>query len=337
MAWKEMLNDAGGRTLSFRSADLPPELSETQRRGVIFDDVFAAMGGASDFVLSEEGAVDVRFDCAAFSEVALIRPAANVSRWRRTARHVAADRQDRFHIGLNIAGAGFGMAQAQREAVHAPGQTVLFRTDAPLDVRAPGGMATLCLSIPADRLRRRVAGVEDMMLRPIDDASPALRHLWRYAGWLLDADEPAEDPLLWGRVEEMLVDLAVLALDAGGEAAEIAGQRGLRLVRLREVLAAIRRDYAMPDFGPAVVAADLGLSPRYVQDLLQETGRSFTERVLELRLQCARAMLADPARAGTRIIDIALASGFNDISYFNRTFRRRFGMRPNELRGRREV
>ena len=70
-----------------------------------------------------------------------------------------------------------------------------------------------------------------------------------------------------------------------------------------------------------------------VQELLSETGMSFTGRVLELRLQKARAMLADPQHDHLRVSDIAYASGFNDISYFNRTFRRRFGASPLQYRG----
>ena len=39
------------------------------------------------------------------------------------------------------------------------------------------------------------------------------------------------------------------------------------------------------------------------------------------------------ARADGRISDIAFACGFNDLSYFNRCFRRRFGLTPTAARG----
>jgi transcriptional regulator GlxA family with amidase domain len=38
----------------------------------------------------------------------------------------------------------------------------------------------------------------------------------------------------------------------------------------------------------------MGLSSRYVNELMQETGVSFADRVMELRLQKARALLAAP-------------------------------------------
>ena len=69
-----------------------------------------------------------------------------------------------------------------------------------------------------------------------------------------------------------------------------------------------------------------------IAELLHETGATFTERVMELRLQKARAVLSDP-RDARSIADIALDCGFSDISYFNRCFRRSFGDTPGGLRG----
>jgi AraC-like DNA-binding protein len=34
-----------------------------------------------------------------------------------------------------------------------------------------------------------------------------------------------------------------------------------------------------------------------------------------------------------RVSDIAYACGFNEVSYFNRCFRRRFGASPTQMRG----
>ncbi len=55
--------------------------------------------------------------------------------------------------------------------------------------------------------------------------------------------------------------------------------------------------------------------------------------MLELRLQQAREMLARGANDALRISDVALACGFNEVSYFHRCFRRRFGASPAQYRG----
>ena len=80
------------------------------------------------------------------------------------------------------------------------------------------------------------------------------------------------------------------------------------------------------------LAAAAGLSERYVNELLYEAGASFTMRLLELRLRRAADLLAHAGER--RISDVAFACGFNDLCYFNRCFRRRFGLTPTAARGR---
>jgi AraC-like DNA-binding protein len=98
------------------------------------------------------------------------------------------------------------------------------------------------------------------------------------------------------------------------------------------VLADIARRSGNPGLDLDNVAARLGLSRRSVQRLLEETGKSFTVHLTERRLDRAYAMLGDRARANLKIIDIALAAGFANLSHFNRLFRARFGETPSSAR-----
>jgi AraC-like DNA-binding protein len=66
--------------------------------------------------------------------------------------------------------------------------------------------------------------------------------------------------------------------------------------------------------------------------LFEQDGTSFTAFVREQRLLRARAMLVSPRFDHKRIGEIAYEVGFNDLSYFNRTFVQRFGMTPGEAR-----
>ena len=54
---------------------------------------------------------------------------------------------------------------------------------------------------------------------------------------------------------------------------------------------------------------------------------------MQERLALARRLLSAPAYATRPIGAIALEAGFGDLSYFNRSFRRRYGATPSELRG----
>ena len=98
------------------------------------------------------------------------------------------------------------------------------------------------------------------------------------------------------------------------------------------MLAEIEEGFPDSGFALSSVAGKLGLSLRYVQDLLQDTGMSFVPRVTELRLQKARPMLTDHRCDRMAVGDIADACGFSEVAYFNRCFRKRFHISPTSLR-----
>jgi AraC-like DNA-binding protein len=70
----------------------------------------------------------------------------------------------------------------------------------------------------------------------------------------------------------------------------------------------------------------------YVRKLFESEGSSFSECVLGERLIRAHRMLTDPRFADRSIASAAFDAGFGDVSYFNRSFRRRFGATPSEIR-----
>src|SRR5215470_3645203 len=183
----------------------------------------------------------------------------------------------------------------------------------------------------------RAAALKALVLHPEDLAGravrpgPALHLLLGYLRSLTSLVEPPSSELA-PIIGDHLLDLVAAALGPTAEAAEIVAQRGVKAARLRAILAQIRRRFADPDFGLDNVARGLGLSRRYVQQLLEETGRSFTDHLVEHRLERSFAMLTDRRCFHLAIIDIAFAAGFGDVSHFNRVFRRRFGETPSGVR-----
>jgi AraC-like DNA-binding protein len=201
------------------------------------------------------------------------------------------------------------------------------------EMRWPSDNNLSLIVIPQARLLEFVARAEDLVARPLQCCGGALRLLRRYLDILPASDELKANSNLTAHVGRTLMDLAILALGAEGEAAEIARFRGLRAARLQQIVAEIRTGFADPVFSEPGLAKKLGVTTRYIQALLQETGSRFTERVLELRLQRARAMLADARHDLMKVGEIASACGFNEVPYFNRCFRRRFGTTPTQYRG----
>src|SRR5215475_2867353 len=66
--------------------------------------------------------------------------------------------------------------------------------------------------------------------------------------------------------------------------------------------------------------------------LFETEGTTFSEHVLTLRLMRTYQMLSDPGCIDMTITDIAFSSCFGYLSYFDCTFRRRFGATPADVR-----
>ena len=100
----------------------------------------------------------------------------------------------------------------------------------------------------------------------------------------------------------------------------------------RQILRRIETDFADPELSPEGLAAELGISKRYLQQLLAGSGTSFVQELTATRLDRASDMLSDPRAGGLSVGEIAYRCGFLDPGYFARAFRKRFGTTPSDWR-----
>lgn len=192
--------------------------------------------------------------------------------------------------------------------------------------------ATTCsLRIDRQTVRSFAPAFDGMLLRESRPGDPSLAILAAYLKALLASHEtlsPATVALADSQIRELLAHI----LNPAGDLARAAPYGGVRVARLRAILNDIAAHLEDPSLNAAAVGARLGVSARYVQQLFDSVGHSFSDHVRDLRLDLARRMLADPRYAHLRIIDICAMAGFNDLSHFNRRFRTRFGETPGEAR-----
>jgi AraC-like DNA-binding protein len=85
----------------------------------------------------------------------------------------------------------------------------------------------------------------------------------------------------------------------------------------------IKDRFADPDFGPSEVAAEAGISLRYLQKLFTERGSTCSEFIYSFRLDYAAHLLQCQSAldASQALSAIAYASSFRDYSHFARRFR----------------
>jgi AraC-like DNA-binding protein len=187
------------------------------------------------------------------------------------------------------------------------------------------------LIVPRAALVPLVGNVERAAMRLIPRDNEALRLLMKYLGIMRD-DAALMTPELRHCGVTHIHDLIAIALGAMRDGAAIANGRGVRAARLRAIKADILENLSSPRLTVTAVALRQHVTPRYIHMLFEMETITFSEFVLGQRLTRTHRMLFDPRFADLNVSAIAFAAGFGDLSYFNRTFRRRFGAAPSELR-----
>jgi AraC-like DNA-binding protein len=251
------------------------------------------------------------------------------SRSGRT-RALLADGVHDFGLVVNLGGP-YLVSQGGRELMLDNGEATLFScAEVNAFVHRPPGRV-FAMRVPRTALAPLVANVEDGFLRPIPPRTQSLRLLTNYVDLIRD-ELAAASPEMRHLVVAHVHDLLALTVGATGDKAEIAHRRSMRAVRQQTIKRDIMQNLGRPDLSIATVAARQGVTPRYVQMPFEAEGTTFSEFVLSQRLVRAHHMLSDPQMTSCTVTAIAFASGFGDVSYFNRKFRQRFGAAPSDIR-----
>ena len=108
----------------------------------------------------------------------------------------------------------------------------------------------------------------------------------------------------------------------------------LREKRRRRMLSFIEANLREPNLGTREIASSLGVSPRYVQLLFVDMRTTPSAYILDQRLDLAARELAQRG-ADAQITEVALDLGFNNLSTFCRSFRRKYRMAPRDYRSQR--
>lgn len=249
------------------------------------------------------------------------------SHYSRTSDVVAVDNDDLF-LFMNLAGP-FTAMHYGREIALDPGEAyVMPCSERGAHVRPHGGKQ-LCLRVRREAIQPLVRGLDDRLCTVVPRGTEALRMLSTYLR--VAASEPLEDESLRAIAVRHVHDLLALALGAARDERHLIENRGLSAARLRAARVLVRRHLTEGNLSPAFVAGRLGISSRSLQRLFEQTGETFSAFVVRERL--AKAYEALSRGQGSRsIADIALDSGFGDVSYFNRRFRALYHASPSEIR-----
>jgi AraC-like DNA-binding protein len=225
---------------------------------------------------------------------------------------------------LRPVGGAFSVAQSGRVVHVAAGDAVLVSTSLPWSWDVSAVERLDCLRVPRSAMRSAPADLLSRLPRLVSHEVAAFQLLAHYGGALLQGILPI------GTLESRRIaachvqDLLGMLLTDGQDNQAPAPTR-LDLVRRDIEINLADRDLTLES-----IARRQRVTPRTVQKLFEAEGTTFSEFVLEKRLAAAWDALRGDAKK--KISDVAYEAGFGDLSYFNRAFRRKYGVTPRTAR-----
>jgi AraC-like DNA-binding protein len=302
------------------------------------DDVPAAARGAAVHLLRERGLLPLEplADHAVHVRIAKwFLPGAGILSGslvglRQEAAARAQGITDDLFFTVNLTGRST-VVRGRREIAFGDGEAVLLSCadgDFVVDRREPTRF--IGIRMPRKHLAPLIPGIDDRTMRVVPGGANPVKLLTGYLAGLADLQDllsPETSRVIAGHVH----DLVALSIAPTRDAA-VSAEASVRAARLWTIKADVVGSLEDCTLSPAAVAARHRVTPRYVHKLFESDGTTFTRFLTEQRLDRAYRMLRDERLLSRTITSIAYDVGFNDLSHFNRAFRRRYHATPSDVR-----
>jgi AraC family transcriptional regulator, positive regulator of tynA and feaB len=262
----------------------------------------------------------------------------NASRVERTQRDARLDGMDHYYALFSVAGS-VKVTQNDRAVELAAGQVLLVDSAKPVtymadgEDRRRGTLATgidqndhrqcFVLQLPRQSLVSHL-GFEPQYGRSVHWNTRAGQALFKLVSDAVDDDGPISDSAA-GYMRLAIYDL-IGAIFSPPESMTFFRSEKL----FSRVCDVVRERFGDPDVTPDDVAAEAGISRRYLQKLFAMRDLTYTEFINSVRLDHVARLLRRRALLGTTqpISAIAYSCGFGNYANFARQFQRRFGHSP---------
>jgi AraC family transcriptional regulator, positive regulator of tynA and feaB len=255
-------------------------------------------------------------------------------------------RQDRPYYFLNIQRKGFAtLEQSGRKTELMPESFALLDASQPFQMRVSDNFDQLSIKIPKTRLEPFLKRPEQLLAQRVQ-AQSGVGKIVVQALSAIAQEAESLDPRSAHLVINHALAMCGSAFNANCRNLAIRTESELlpdnaveprnleRLHRIRRyAIAYLEQHLHNPDLGVQQVAHQLGVSKRYIQMAFSATQDSVSHWILNQRLQRCHAELSAAQSAKQSVGELAYRYGFNDLSYFNRAFKQRFGVTPGACRG----
>ena len=251
----------------------------------------------------------------------------DLSAVERLPRDIRRGESEHLFLIIQLSGR-CGIAQSDRRSILAPGDCILVDSTKPSHFEFAGQFSNqISVHLPRQTMFSEKSMRFEVATRLAgnDPMAVALRSL---VAKLLASDTTLRKT---DHLRSLLYDATRLSFMREDFVELVAAVSGAHQ-RVELILDLIDSHLTDPELGPKWLAGRLKVSLRTLQDDFQATGATCTAVIREKRLRLAAQMLDGErnAKKGKSIAEIAFSCGFNDISYFNRSFREVFNTSPSD-------
>ena len=291
------------------------------------DKLQSVCGRFTPFGREERGFVNGGVVLRDAAGMAIVQVATDVEVVRREERDIRLDYGEHYFLLVQLQGM-CGVEQQGQQSIISPGDCILVDSSLPsnfffnghfsnhLSVHLPRQL--LLSEKPNDFEVSRRLGAEDPM-------STMLRAL--VAKMLQTSSSNKRS----GELRQLLLQATRQAFAADAPDAPLCPKERAS-GRLEFARALVDRHLTAEWLTPQWLANRLGVSIRTLQEDFSTVGTTVTSFIRDRRLHLARDRLVEKRGSdGGTIAEIAYSSGFNDISYFNRCFKRAFDCSPTDV------
>jgi AraC-like DNA-binding protein len=260
--------------------------------------------------------------------VGVVQVAADIGVVRRDEHDIRLDYGEHFFLLVQLEGS-CGIEQKGRQNTISPGDCILVDSSLPSNFYFDGQFSNhLSVHLPRQLLLAEAPNDFEVSRRlaAADPMSTMLRAL--VAKMLQTPDTHKRS----AELRQLLLQATRQAFAADAPDTPLC-PRDRASGRLELARALVDRHLTDERLTPQWLATRLGISMRTLQEDFNALGTTVTCFIRDRRLHLARDRLVEKQRGASdgTIAEIAYSSGFNDISYFNRCFKKAFDCSPKEL------
>lgn len=263
-----------------------------------------------------------------FGDSEISRIDAGRQRIDRRATDIARCSKPRYYLCYQAAG-NARFVERHSDNVVSAGDMVLLDNCEPYSAEYDDTVTEIVLQIPHDVLRERFRHPDRCVGRKLNGqravtkiTAAFLASLAAQADTLSDSQRALTAQMALNLLSELLVEETTGEMGAGTHQA-------ILMARIKQYVLSRLGD---PQLSVDGVASGVGLSARYVSRLFQAQGETFGRYLLRERVNLCKRELTNPSLQTQRVSEIALRSGFNNLSHFSRVFRDCVGQSPSDYR-----